>query len=98
MEQLVRKIKLASCHVSVAHELSGLGSGPGVFEIVEDFDGNAYRAVDTVRFKCAVYVLHAFQKKSHIGRKTPLSDVKLVEKRLKAAREKYEADYGKDEN
>ena len=69
-----------------------------MFEIVEDFDGDAYRAVYTVRFKQAVYVLHAFQKKSHTGRKTPLSDVRLVEKRLKVARERYEADYGKDEN
>ena len=74
------------------------GQGPGVFEIVEAFDGNAYRAVYTVRFKRAVFVLHAFQKKSHTGRKTPLSDVRLVEMRLKAARESYEAEYGKDEN
>lgn len=74
------------------------GQGPGVFEIVEDFDGNAYRAVYTVRFKRAVYVLHAFQKKSHTGRKTPLADLKQVERRLKAARERYEADYGTDES
>ncbi|MFM9863269.1 MAG: type II toxin-antitoxin system RelE/ParE family toxin [Micropepsaceae bacterium] len=74
------------------------GQGSGVFEIVEAFDGNAYRAVYTVRFKRAVFVLHAFQKKSHAGRKTPLSDVHLVETRLKAAKELYEAQYGKDEN
>ena len=74
------------------------GQGAGVFEIVEDFDGDAYRAVYTVRFKQAVYVLHAFQKKSRSGRKTPLPDVRLVEKRLKAAKEQYEAQYGKDEN
>lgn len=74
------------------------GQGPGVFEIVEDFDGDAYRAVYVVRFKRAVYVLHAFQKKSRAGRKTPLADVRLVEKRLKAAKEQYEAQYGKDED
>lgn len=74
------------------------GQGSGVFEIVEAFDGNAYRAVYTVRFKRAVFVLHAFQKKSHSGRKTPGSDVRLVETRLKAAKEMYEAQYGKDEN
>jgi phage-related protein len=74
------------------------GQGPGVFEIVEDFDGDAYRAVYAVRFKRAVYVLHAFQKKSHRGRKTPLSDVRLVQKRLKVAKDDYEARYGKDEN
>ncbi|HEY7609538.1 MAG TPA: type II toxin-antitoxin system RelE/ParE family toxin [Alphaproteobacteria bacterium] len=43
------------------------GLGPGVFELVEDFDGNAYRAVYTVRFARAIYVLHAFQKKSPKG-------------------------------
>ena len=40
------------------------GEGPGVLEIVERFDGNAYRAVYTVRFEGAIYVLHAFQKVS----------------------------------
>jgi len=74
------------------------GQGPGVFEIVENFHGDAYRAVYTVRFKQAVYVLHAFQKKSHSGKKTPLSDVRLVQIRLKAAKNDYEARYGKDEN
>ena len=43
------------------------GLGPGVLEISESHDGNAYRAVDTVRFEKAVYVLHAFQKKSRPG-------------------------------
>ena len=47
------------------------GQGPGVFEVVEDYDRAAYRAVFTVRFKVAVYVLHAFQKKSPRGVKTP---------------------------
>ncbi len=44
--------------------LKGFGSA-GVLEVVEDYDGNAYRAVYTVRFGDAVYVLHCFQKKSH---------------------------------
>src|SRR5438105_588720 len=43
------------------------GLGPGVLEIAESHDGNAYRAVYTVRFAKAVYVLHAFQKKSPSG-------------------------------
>ena len=47
------------------------GLGPGVLEIVESHDGNAYRAVYTVRFEKAVYVLHAFQKKSPSGIRTP---------------------------
>jgi len=71
------------------------GQGPGVFEVVENFDGDAYRAVYTVRFKDVVYVLHAFQKKSHSGRKTVLSDVRLVEQRLKMAKIDYETNYGK---
>jgi phage-related protein len=43
------------------------GEGPGVLEVVEDHDGDTYRAVYTVRFSQAVYVLHCFQKKSHKG-------------------------------
>ena len=74
------------------------GEGPGVFEIVEAFDGNAYRAVYTVRFKKAVYVLHVFQKKSHSGTKTPLAEVRIVKMRAKLAKADYEATYGKDES
>ena len=46
------------------------GQGPGIFEVVENLDGNTYRAVYTVRFEEVVYVLHAFQKKSPRGIKT----------------------------
>jgi len=70
--------------------------GPGVFEIVEDFDGDTYRAVYTVRFREIVYVPHAFQKKSPKGIKTARGDVDLIEQRLKIAREDYEARYGKE--
>lgn len=70
------------------------GEGAGVFEIVEDFRGDTYRAVYTVRFPEAVYVLHAFQKKSPTGIKTPRADVELVAQRLKWAREDYEVKYG----
>jgi phage-related protein len=71
------------------------GEGAGVLEIVEDYRGEAYRAVYTVRFKNAAYVLHAFQKKSPKGIKTAQSDVELVSRRLKVANEDYEARYGK---
>ena len=71
------------------------GEGPGVLEIVEDLRGDTYRAVYTVRFQGAVYVLHAFQKKSPKGIKTAQSDVELVARRLKRAAEDYEARYGK---
>lgn len=71
------------------------GIGPGVLEVVEDHEGNAYRAVYTVRFSEIVYVLHAFQKKSPRGVKTARGDVELVAQRLKAAQRDYEERYGK---
>jgi phage-related protein len=69
--------------------------GPGALEIVEDHRGDTYRAVYTVKFSQAVYVLHAFQKKSPRGIKTAQTDVELVSRRLKMASEDYEARYGK---
>ena len=70
------------------------GQGRGVFEIVERHDGNAYRAVYTVRFEEIVYVLHAFQKKSPRGIKTTRRDIDLVQQRLRVAQQYYEARYG----
>ena len=70
------------------------GEGPGVFEIVEDRRGDAYRAVYTVTFANAVYVLHAFQKKSPRGIKTAKRDVELITQRLKLALEDYGARHG----
>lgn len=66
------------------------GEGPGVFEVVESHDGDAFRAIYTVRFEGAVYVLHAFQKKSPSGIRTAAGDVELVRERLRRAREDYE--------
>ena len=57
---------------------------------MDDFDGDAFRAVYTVRFAQAVYVLHAFQKKSKRGVATPKAELDLIEQRLKRAREDYE--------
>lgn len=51
----------------------------------EDFDGNAYRAVYTVKLAGVVYALHAFQKKSRKGIKTAASDIEKVKARLKMA-------------
>jgi phage-related protein len=65
-------------------------SGAGVLEIVDDYDGDTYRAVYTVRFAGVVYVLHAFQKKSKRGIATPKQDMDLIEQRLKRARENHE--------
>lgn len=78
----------------VAKALKGFG-GRGVLEIVDDFEGDAYRAVYTVRFSGVVYVLHAFQKKSKRGIATPQHDIELIRARLKRAREHYRANYQK---
>lgn len=72
-----------------AKPLKGFG-GASVLEIVEDYDGDTYRAVYTVRFAEAVFVLHCYQKKSRRGKETPKSDVELIKRRLKAAEELYE--------
>ncbi len=67
----------------------GKGLGSGVHELVEDHRGDAYRAIYMVRIAGRVHVLHAFQKKSKSGIKTPRTDVELVETRLKAVLERY---------
>ncbi len=67
-----------------AKPLKGFGSA-GILEVVEDWRGNAYRAVYTVRFAQAVYVLHCFQKKSKHGIETPKADMNLIRARLKEA-------------
>jgi phage-related protein len=71
------------------------GEGPGVLEVVSDFDGDTFRSVYTVKFAKAVYVLHCFQKKSPSGVRTAKTDVDLVTDRLKSARSDYERRYGK---
>lgn len=70
------------------------GEGAGVLEVVKHFDGDTFRAIYTVRFARAVYVLHAFQKKSPQGVKTRQSDIDLVSKRLKMAERDYKEKYG----
>jgi phage-related protein len=79
-----------------AKVLKGFG-GAGVLEVVESFDGNAYRAIYTVKFAGVVYVLYCFQKKSKRGRETPKHDVDLIKKRLKDAEEHYRKNYRKAE-
>jgi phage-related protein len=64
-------------------------SGAGVLEVVDDDDGNTYRAVYTVRFAGVVYVLHAFQKKSKTGIRTPAEEIRKVKTRLKDAEKDY---------
>lgn len=70
------------------------GEGPGVFEIIEDRRGDTYRAVYTVRFSEAVYVLHCFQKKSPSGIRTARVDQNRIHDRLRVAAEDNEVRYG----
>jgi phage-related protein len=67
-----------------AKPLKGFGDA-AVLEVVEDWDRSTYRAVYTVRFTAAVYVLHVFEKKSKRGPETPARDLALVRSRLKLA-------------
>jgi phage-related protein len=76
-------------HPPSAKLLKGLGSG--VVELIADFDGDTYRAVYTVRFREAVYVLHAFKKKSKRGIATPKGDIDLIKRRLKDAESDHAA-------
>lgn len=71
-----------------AKPLSGFG-GAGVLEIVENHDGDTYRAVYTVQFAGAVYALHTFQKKSKHGIATPQNEINIVKARLKQAEEHH---------
>ena len=67
-----------------AKVLKGFG-GAGVLEIVENDQGNTYRAAYTVKFREAVFVLHVFQKKSKSGIATPKPDMDIIRERLKVA-------------
>ncbi|MCW7762266.1 type II toxin-antitoxin system RelE/ParE family toxin [Photorhabdus luminescens] len=69
---------------SQAKPLKGFG-GAGVLEVVEDYIGDTYRAVYTVKFGTAIYVLHVFQKKSSTGIATPKPDMDKIRERLKIA-------------
>jgi phage-related protein len=68
--------------------------GAGVVEIVEDHDGDTYRAVYTVKLKAVVYALHAFKKKSKKGIKTPKPELDIIKQRLKSAQEHHKEHYG----
>jgi phage-related protein len=75
-----------------AKPLKGFG-GTGVLEVVENFDGDTYRAVYTVKFEGVVYVLDAFQKKAKRGKTTPQVDIDRIKTRLKLAEEHYQENY-----
>ena len=68
--------------------------GSGVVEVVARHDGDTFRAVYTVRFETAVYVLHAFQKKARRGIATPKQELDLVRRRLRVAEQHYRNTHG----
>ncbi len=67
--------------------------GSGILEIVDDFDGDTYRAVYTVRFSGVVYALHAFQKKARRGIKTPKKEMALIERRFREAERHHKSTF-----
>ncbi len=71
-----------------AKPLKGFG-GADILEIIDEDPSGTYRTVYTVRFKDAVFVLHAFQKKSKQGIKTPKPEIDLLKNRLRQAQEQY---------
>jgi phage-related protein len=79
---------------AAAKPLTGFG-GAGVLEIVDDYDGNTYRAIYTVKFGDAVYVLHAFQKKAKRGIKTPAHEIDVIKDRLRTAEAYHKAQGGR---
>ncbi len=87
-------LHLAQCgeKANNAKPLAGF-AGASVLEIVDNYNTDTYRAVYTVKFKEAIYVLHAFQKKSKKGIATPKSDIKLIEQRLTKAKEHHDRYY-----
>ena len=67
--------------------------GASVLEVIENYDGDTYRAVYTIKFRGVVYVLHCFKKKSKKGVSTPKPDIELINQRLKAAKDHHDAMY-----
>ena len=98
-EDLKRFPKAAKSHIGFALKLAQFGEkhpdakpmrgfgGASVIEVIEDYDGDTYRAVYTVRFAEAIYVLHCFQKKSRRGIATDRRDIDLIKERLRRAEE-----------
>jgi len=77
-----------------AKPLKHIVKGTGILEVVEDHDGDAFRTVYTVKFEGAVYVLHAFQKKSKRGIKTPKRDIELIRARYLQAKADHDREFG----
>lgn len=79
-------LHFAQCGEKHPHAKPLTGIEGGVFEVVENFQRDTYRAVYTVKIGKRVYVLHCFQKKSHRGIKTPKPDIDKIKQRLQVAK------------
>ena len=77
-----------------AKPITGIIKGAGVLEIIDDHDTNTFRAVYTVRFPGAVYVLHVFQKKAKPGIGTPRHEIDLIRSRYEQARRDHLSEFG----
>lgn len=100
-EDLKKFPETAQSHIGFALQMAQRGGkhsdakpmkgfrGARIIEIVEDYAGDTYRVVYTVKFEVAIYVLHAFKKKSKVGAATPKHELSLIEERLKRAQELY---------
>ena len=73
------------CHPDIAKPLKGLGSG--VLELALRFRGDAFRVVYAVQIGDDVWIVHAFQKKSTSGIKTPKAEIELINERLRRLKE-----------
>ena len=72
------------------------GFGSGVLEVVDDYDGDTYRAVYSVKYEGIVYAVHAFQKKSKKGAETPKAELDKIDTRLKAIEAQRQKERKKD--
>jgi phage-related protein len=81
--QALKKVQVG-LRPAEAKPLKGFG-GAGVLELRSDFEGATYRAVFTIRFPSAIFVLHVFQKKSTHGIQTPRRHLALIRERLQRA-------------
>lgn len=88
-EDFVQRLTIARLGGTPPKMKAWKGEGSGVYELLGDERGEAYRAVYTIRFKEAVYILHVFHKKSKSGIKTPLPDKRKVHSRLREAEIHY---------
>ena len=87
-------IYLAQMGEKAANAVPMLGfGGANVVEVVINNEGDTFRAIYTVRFEKAIYVLHSFQKKSKRGSATRTADIRLIKRRLKVAEGHYKESY-----